>query len=296
LRAALPLLLVAAACQRAPTNDIVETSDASSTAKRDRADAAPVNVTPLPAASVDALVNPENLPAYTGETGSVEGVIRVTGAPPKATPDDFKKCPDAAAIYGKAFREGPAVEGARALADAVVVVTGYKGFFLPEKTEAKVVHIRGCGFEDRTVTLTMGQGLVVKNDSKELWTPKLEPAPPGLVMMATPFGEAVKIVPRRVGYHRLYDHDRKYAYAELYVFRHPLHTTTRLDGTYRIDGVPIGKVKVNTMHPQIDGAEATKEIEVHAGVITKVDLSLANAAPAATPTPSSSGPYRPQLH
>ncbi|HVJ88576.1 MAG TPA: hypothetical protein VM580_02160, partial [Labilithrix sp.] len=69
------------------------------------ADAGVLNVTPIPTASVAAKVNPEGLPAYTGPTGSVEGTISVMGDPAPETPGDFKRCPDAAKMYGRAFRE-----------------------------------------------------------------------------------------------------------------------------------------------------------------------------------------------
>jgi len=274
LRALACLTLLATACDRGP-------SAAPQEAGARAADAAPVNVSPLPSASVAELVNPEKLPAYTGPTGSVEGLIRVTGAPPRETPADFGKCPDAAKTYGHAFREGPA----RALADAVVAVTGYKGFYIPEGREAKTLAVRGCAFEARTMTLTIGQRVDVRNLTVDFWTPKLEPSPPGLVMMAVPGGEAIKLTPRKVGYHRIVDHDRAFAVTELYVFRHALHTVSAADGTYRIDGVPVGKVTINTMHPSIDGAEASKEIEIRPNVIARVDLELANKAPSPATKP-----------
>src|SRR4051812_22227418 len=72
-----------------------------------RADAsALVNTTVLPPASVMKLVNPAGNPPYAGETGSVEGTIRVDGDPPVPTPFDFSRCPDAEKTWGKSFREG----------------------------------------------------------------------------------------------------------------------------------------------------------------------------------------------
>src|SRR5688572_2666554 len=122
------------------------------------ADAAPINATLVPTASVAAMVNPENLPAYAGPTGSVEGTIVVVGDPPLPKPQDFHKCPDAEKTWGKDFREGtPSTpNGPRPLADAIVGATGYKGFYVPAKDEATEMTIEGCAFKQRTVTMTFG--------------------------------------------------------------------------------------------------------------------------------------------
>ena len=256
------------------------------------ADAAPLNATTLPIASVAAEVNPQKLPAYSGATGSVEGTIRVSGAAADATPADFSRCSAASNIYGHAFREG----ANRGLLDAVVAVTGYSNYFVAEKSEARAIAIEGCGFAQRTVTLTYGQRLEVRNLTKEFWTPKLEPSGPGVMMMAPPGGDAVKLYPKQVGYYHLVDHDRKWAVDDLYVFRHPLHTASGIDGTYRIDGIPVGKVKVNTLHPHIPNAVADREVVVTSGTVQRVDLVLVNtpARDAGAATDAATSP--PVLH
>jgi hypothetical protein len=258
-------------------------------------DAAVINVAPVPTASVAKAVNPANLPGYAGPTGTIEGTISVTGDPAPATPADFKRCPDGEKVYGHAFRDGEAKTpgGSRWLADAVVAVTGYQHFFVPEKREAKLVTIEDCGFSTRTVTMTYGQRLEVKNLTKDFWTPKLEPAQSSVMMMAPPGGDAVRIYPKVAGHYHLVDHDRKYAVDDLYVFLHPLHTSSAVGGTFRIEGVPVGKVTVNTSHPGIPDAEASKEVEVTDGGVTHVDLTLNFKAP---PAEASDAGSSPRLH
>lgn len=236
-------------------------------------DASPVNATPIPTASVAAAVNPQSLPAYTGQTGSVEGTVTVKGAPPRDTPHTYYKCPDAEKTWGKAFREG---EG-RALADAVVAVTGYEGFYIPEKEEAKTITIEGCAYEKRTLTLTYGQRIEVKNEASDFWTPTLEPGSNLVLRMATPKGDPVRIYPKKPGHYILSDRDRRYAEVDVYAFLHPLHDVTSIQGKYRIDGVPVGKVKVNARHPRIDD-EKTVELEVKPGVVHKVDFVIDHAS------------------
>jgi hypothetical protein len=242
-----------------------------------------LNTTAVPDETVAAMVNPDKLPAYTGPTGSVEGNVYVVGDPPQETPASFQKCPDAAKTWGKAFRVGAEAkspdggEDARALADAIVAVTGYQGFYVPVKEEAETVTIEGCAYKKRTVTLTFGQRLEVKNLTSEFWTPRLEPSPNLVMMMAPPKGDPVRIYPKKPGHWLVTDHDRKYAVVDVYAFLHPLHDSTDLSGHYRIDGLPLGKVQVNARHPHID-AETTIDLEVRENVVHRVDLVLRHEA------------------
>lgn len=240
----------------------------------ENSDAAAAVVSPIPAASIAAMVNRDNLPAYKGPTGSIEGTISVVGDRAPATPASFQRCPDAAKTYDHAFREASTGgAGPRPLADAIVGVTGYQGFFIPELAASKTVTIDGCAFRQRTVTMTFGQVLEVENKSADFWTPELFGADNRVLRMATPKGDPVRLYPRRPGLFRLMDHDRAYAYADVYVFLHPLHTVSGLDGHYRIDGVPVGILKVNTRHPAFD-AEQTVSVDVRPNVVHKVDLTL----------------------
>lgn len=260
-------------------------------------DGGPVNATPVKNEEVVAMVNPDHLPAYRGETGSIEGNVTVTGdlSPPPRVPGDFSKCPDAAATWGKAFREGPGTTtDKRALADAVVVVTGYKGFYVPEKREAARAKIEGCAYTSRTITMTFGQRLEVKNESREFWTPTLAPGLNMVLMMAAPKGDPVKVYPKKPGHYLLLDRDRQYAIVDVYAFLHPLHAATSTTGSFRIDGVPVGKVKVSSMHPQVSGTDE-KEIVVAAGGVTKVSLTLQNTIRDAGPLLEEDAGYHPTL-
>ena len=275
------LLAGCADCNKSGSGEAPSTIDSGSPERPvastpTRTEGGTLNATPTPTASVAALVNPDHLPEYKGPTGSVEGTITVTGDPAPATPGDFSRCPDAEKTWGHAFREGPpGPGGARLLADAMVVVTGYKGFYVPETQEAKEIRIEGCGFTTRTLTMTFGERLEVKNLSKDFWTPVLDPGPNLVLMMATPGGDPAKIYPKKPGHYVLSDRDRKYAKVDVYAFLHPLHTASSPTGFYRIDGVPVGKLRVSTTHSQID-SNAEADVTIAAGVVLKVDLVLKN--------------------
>jgi hypothetical protein len=232
---------------------------------------------PIPSASVQAVLNPDNLPAYTGPTGSVEGTITVRGP---AAPDvkvDVSKCPAALDTYGKLFREGKpeTPNGPRWLADAVVVAVGYGGY-LPAKDDVVRTVIRpDCAYPSRTIAITYGQRIEVGNQSKLLFAPVIDQETTPAVMVTPPGenGDPVRIYPRRAGYFTMTDRVQTFVREDLYVFRHPLHAVSDTTGHYRIDGLPVGKLEVGVHHPTLD-ADAKATIDVVAGVVQKLDLEV----------------------
>jgi hypothetical protein len=233
---------------------------------------------PIPSASVALVLNPEGAPPYTGPTGSVEGTVTVTGPPAPDVPVSTVRCPAALDTYGKLFREGKpdAPGGPRTLADAVVVVTGYVGFTMPEKNDAVKVTIgTNCAYPTRTIAITYGQRLEIANRTPQMFAPFIDQASTVAVMVAPPLeaGDPVKLYPTMAGYFTLSDRMEPFVKEDLYVFRHPLHTVTDTAGHYRIDGLPVGKVKVGVHHPGVD-ADAESPLDVVAGTVGKVDLVL----------------------
>jgi hypothetical protein len=257
------------------------------------ASSAPMNVTPIPAASVAAYMNPAHLPPYAGPTGSVEGTIRVAGPPsPVSKGVDFGTCPDGARMYGSLFREGPAgPDGSRPLADALVAVTGYSGFYLPERNEAQVLEIRDCAFASRTVAMTFGQRLEIANKTPELWAPMLTQAPMPVLMMATSNGDPVRLYPPHPGYYTLVDKGKHpWATVDVYALLHPLHAVSDEAGHYRIDGVPVGKLKVNARLAAIQ-REASAEVNVVAGAVQTADLVIQYAQAPEVPHDAGARPH-----
>lgn len=249
---------------------------------------APINALPVPTFKVDESVNPAHLPPYKGPTGVVEGTITVSGpAAPVAMGKSFEKCPAAEKTYGHAFREGPPLpDGKRALADAMVVITGYSGYFIPEKKESKRVFINDCSFSSRTIDLTFGQALEVQNKmapSAGLFGPSFENQPLPALMMATPGGDPVRLYPKLMGRYRLVDRaNHDWMDADVYVIGQPLHAVSDLTGHYRIEGVPVGKLKIGVRHPAIDG-DVQEDVEVKNGVVTRADLTVPFTKAAAQP-------------
>ncbi len=235
-----------------------------------------------------------SLPAYSGPTGSVEGTITVDGDPAPDVDGAFSKCPAARDMYGKLFREGPPLpNGARALPDAFVGVTGYSGAYIPSNSEVRNVTIDNCGFTERTIDMTIGEHLEVWNKTRTLYAPTLLQVPTPALMLAPPGGDPVKLYPTKPAYYTLVDKtgSAPYMQANVYVVAYPLHAISGLDGHYRIDGVPVGSVSVSARLAAIQKT-ATRKVDVLANVVAHADMVLSYRKPnpgVPTPVPFDAG-------
>jgi len=269
------------ACSRASVEPSSALEDAAAAARSSTPRAtAPVNALVVPSASVEALVNPGKLPVYDGPTGIVEGTVLVRGPEAPQMPAlNVRSCPAALDTYGKLFRAGPArADGLRPLADSVVAITGYAGYYLPEAAEAQRVAITAnCGYRQRAIAITFGQRLEVVNDSKLPFAPFLDGVFNPAVMMAPPQqnGDPVKIYPPHPGHFLLLDQMQPFVREDLYVLRQPLHAVTDLDGHFRIEGVPTAALKIGAQLAGI--GQVQKDVEVRAKVVENVELVLTYA-------------------
>jgi hypothetical protein len=200
---------------------------------------------------------------------------------------NFDKCPAAAETYSKAFREGPPrPDGSRPLADVILGITGYAGFVVLETHPAKLVTIANCAYSARSVDMTFGQVLEVKNDNAgPMFAPYLENQYQPAVLLATPGGDPVKLYPKSPGRYRLIDRvGNSWLEADVFVSVTPVHTTSDVTGHYRLEGVPVGKMTLNAWHPAIDHS-FKQEVDIKDGVVTTVDVTIPNDK--AAPQPSS---------
>ncbi|PIE05996.1 MAG: hypothetical protein CSA75_01835 [Sorangium cellulosum] len=230
-----------------------------------------VSAAPIPKVEVKAAVNPTNLPVYSGPTGIVEGVVRITGDKPTDVPLQLPPaCMGAERTYGKIFREGDD----RRVADVLVAVTGYNGY-VPQKGEKVEVQIERCAFSSRTIAMTFGQRLEVQNiDAKTSYIPVLHGSKFTAYIVALPTGDPVRLYPHRVGQFRLADNmKRHWMSADVFALKYATHDVTDLDGKFRVEGIPVGEVKVSALLPSIK-AWAEKKVTVKEGETTELELEL----------------------
>lgn len=212
------------------------------------------------------------LEPYQGPTGFVHGTIRIKGdAPPEVKHSYAAACAgDAAAMYGKLFRVGQD----RALADAIVAVTKYKGF-VPPKSPIVPITITRCAYSTRSIAMTDGQHLEIKNlDALTSYLPRLDGARMPATIVAVPGGDPVKIHSRGYGRYWLRDDlARPFMVAHVFHFHYGTTSVTGLDGKYRIEGVPTGKAEVSAMLPSANLLSTSKSFEIKEGENT-LDLEL----------------------
>ena len=266
----------------------------------------PANGTPLPTELIESTLNPDKLPPYKGMTGSIEGTITVIGDPaPTAAyvPHDFARCPAAEKFYGKTFREGsPLPDGSRSLADALVVVTGFSSFVAETKPN-KSITIESCALSTRTIDLTFGQQIEIKNKDTAVYALEVSKNPMAALMVAPPGGDPVHVYPKEPGYSTLIERmQAKYMQADVYALLHPLHTVSGADGHYRLDGIPVGKLKVNVRLSALNydpkrpqQRDVIKDVEILAGVVQKVDVQLEHRLPSDAGAPRVDAGGKPTL-
>ncbi len=227
---------------------------------------------PIDPKLVSTAVNPKGEAPYSGPTGSIGGVVTLTGDSPPDLPEVVAAipadCASAKDTYGKLFREGPG----RGVADVVIGVTGYAGY-VPEETAAQIADASGCAWSSRTYVLTFGQSLDVRSRDSRPYVPDLMGASLKAQLVALPRGDAIHLYPEQPGRYQLTDSMRLFMLANVVVVKFPTHAVTGLDGRFLVPHVPVGKVKVSALLPATMGI-AEKEVEVHAGELVEVPLTV----------------------
>jgi hypothetical protein len=228
---------------------------------------------PIDPSIVSDAVNPFSKAAYAGPTGVVEGRIVSTGDAPFEQPEIAaqipEKCKGARPFYAKLFREGPG----RTLADVLVAVTGY-GEYVPARAPAQRFVAKGCAFETRTIALTFGQKLEVVSGDNEAYVTDLIGERGQAQIVATPGGVVPSThYPTKVGRFVLIDNLRLFMTAEVLVLKYATVDVTGIDGRYRIEGLPPGKVRLSAVLPATGGT-VEREISVEGGKTLTLDLQI----------------------
>jgi len=252
---------------------------------------------PIDPKEVSAVVNPKGEAPYSGPTGTIRGVVTVSGDEAPVLSEILSRipadCASAKEFYAKPFREGPG----RTLADVMIGVTGYQGY-LAEDTPSQAADATGCAWNARTYALTFGQSLDVRSRDSRAYVPDLMGANLKAQLVAVPRGGVIHLYPENPGRYALTDSMRLFMMADVLVVKFPTHAVTGIDGQFVIPHVPVGKVTVSALLPATL-AQSSKEVEVHAGESVEVKFDLpfdrkaweaARGGPAKAPAASASGP------
>ncbi|MBW2525706.1 MAG: hypothetical protein JRI23_16100 [Deltaproteobacteria bacterium] len=271
--AALPLCLALSGC---PSDPPGRTDAAPSAAPSGPAASA---ATSQPAATAQAgipktliaqTLNPNSEPPYAGPTGTLRGVIRVEGDPPPSQSVSIPPgCGAAAATYDKLFRVGQD----DTLADVLVAVVGYRGY-VPPKTDRQSVDIFECAYSRRTVALTFGQYLEVRNrDERRSYLPVLIGARLPAKLVVAP-KQAVKLyAPKPQRYLLVDEMGNRHMKADVFVLKYPTFQVTGLDGRYEIRGIPVGEAQVSALLPAANMTVARRKVTIAEGD-NDVDLTI----------------------
>lgn len=227
--------------------------------------------------AVAKFLNPGNLPVYDGETAILEGNVFVRGpAAPELPPPATSTCRNVRDF--RLFREGAADEsGRRPLADAIVGVTGYD-VFVPPKGDAVEITVKDCAFDRRTLAMTYGQHIEVKNaealNSGIFYLPKLTKGRAPSDMVVAP-GQVVKLYMNELGRALLVDGmAHGHLYADVFVARSALHVVSDRNGHFILAGIPVGTYEVNVLHPAFDAGKVHAKLTFKPGQTTHHDFEL----------------------
>lgn len=236
--------------------------------------AAAAKFIPIPPSEIAKVVNPEALAPYDGPTGSVAGVVRMTGDPVPEDRERVKKIPvgkclAVRGVYAPLVREGRQ----REVADALVAVTGYQGF-LPETQENETVVQKDCAYDRRTIAMTFGQRLDVLNKGPEPGMPQLVGVPGNTLLVAVPGGQPIMLTTPKPGRYMLLDHSHPYSTADVFVLAYPTTAVTDIDGRFDVSGIPVGEAKLSLMVPAT-GQTLSRDIIIEADKTLNLELELA---------------------
>jgi hypothetical protein len=234
---------------------------------------------PLEQSAIDAIVNPSHATEYTGDTGAIEGIVKVSGDPArlrKFVPLP-KDCEAAVPNYAPEYRAGAGGE----LADALVAVIQTAGYVRPSRAD-KLVTLKACSILPTLIDLSLGQRLLIANEDATPYTPTL-PTRQIITRLAIRGQSAVPMFLTSPGAYGLtwlpgVAPGADVPTATVFVLPNALHMATDLTGKFRIAGIPVGKAKLVVSH--VGMPEFGKDIEIKAGEVLKLDVPMTYKLPA----------------
>jgi hypothetical protein len=220
-------------------------------------------------------------PSVARANGTIEGTIRIAGAPPAVAARPIAK--DTNVCGSEAPPESLRIGKAGALANVVVSVTDARGGGAPAPTAGAALDQRKCRYVPHVQAVTVGTPLAVMNNDAILHNVHGNDAGgagPALTVfnVAMPIkGQTLPVPMRKPGLVKLQcDAGHSWMNAWIYVFAHPYFAVTDDAGAFVIKDVPAGEHVVELWHEPADGqgpgARMTAKVKVVEGKKTRLDL------------------------
>jgi hypothetical protein len=247
----------------------------------------PSDLYPLGEDAIRKIVNPSGATEWTGPTGVIEGTIHVVGDKPamRTFAGLPKGCEHAQDVHGPAYLMGPKGE----LEGALVAAIGVAGYVRTPRNDRPIT-IKDCAVEPTVVDMTLGQRLMVTNLDEAPYMPQV-PRKMVVKRLALKGMSPVPVMLTEVAPYAFSwivgaDPSPSSPTATVFVLPSALHDVTKLDGKFRIAGVPEGKARLVVTHLGMD--EASKDVVVKGGEVLHVDVTLTYKDKTPKPSASSS--------
>ena len=203
--------------------------------------------------------------------GAIRGFVKLEGKLPQPSPLEISKAKEVCKnVPNERLVVGPS-QGVRYAAVTLEGIT--KGKAVEREALHELDNLR-CRFVPHVQAATIGQFLVIKNNDPILHTAHayMAEGQPHFNVGLYP-GKVSRKPLVSAGVIKILCEVHSWMSAYVVVSEHPYHAVTDLYGEYQIGDVPAGIYRLKVWHESLGTRE--KEVEVKAGVTTRMDFSLA---------------------
>ena len=198
----------------------------------------------------------------TPRTGRVEGRVSITIPVSSAPPS---------AAYGARRVERPAARTGSELANVVVFISNAPAAAQLPVTRARILQENET-FIPRVVAITRGSTVEFPNGDPFFHDVFSLSRSATFDLGSYPKGQTKSHVFRRAGLVKVYCHIHSHMTASIMVFDHPHFTMPKPDGTFALDGIPMGTYQISAWHERI--GQQSQAIRIDADRSAEVQFVL----------------------